>query len=101
MMAPKSEASIDNYLQSLWKQVTQVILNYVTFRYWWFVAGICFFMCLPVLLSAGNSNQHRGANANPALLINIGTPFFFVVMFLVGQVKSQFAHSRARLVPGF
>jgi hypothetical protein len=35
------------------------------------------------------------------MLFDLGMPMLFVLVFLVGHAKTQFAHPRARLVPGF
>ena len=37
----------------------------------------------------------------PSMLFVLGMPMFILLPFLVGQVKMQFAHSRARLMPQF
>lgn len=89
------------HCDNLRRQIKQVLLTYFTHRVWWWLGGLACLASIPwlmVLFSSGHS--HRPNDFNGAYLI-IGIPQFTLLMFLVGQAKTQFAHSRARLVPGF
>lgn len=84
----------------LLQQVKHVGLTYVTQRYLWWGVGLFSVFVAPTLFASATS---RGASADAAqpLMMSLGMPLLFLTAFLAAQVKSQFAHSRARLVPGF
>jgi hypothetical protein len=75
----------------------KVLLTYVTHRYWWWIGGgLSLFAVLIVLLTGPT---RRGTNESSAAVVVF--PMLFLNLFLVSQAKSQFAHARARLMPGF
>lgn len=81
------------------EQIRQVGITYVTHRWAMLIAlGVAAIMVPSLMLvMSGKSATDRA----PAMLFLIGFPMLFGMMFLVMHVKTQFAHSRARLVPGF
>jgi hypothetical protein len=82
------------------QQIKQVGMTYVTQRYLWWGALALSLMVGPQFLLAGSSRRSPTDAAQPMLML-LGMPMFVVVPFLVAQVKSQFAHSRAHLLPRF
>lgn len=58
------------------------------------------FIILPNLFGALHSTHSSPAGAL-AMTTILGMPLFFLMPFLVGHVKTQFCHSRARLMPNF
>ena len=81
------------------EQIKQVSLTYLTQRYLWWVLAFLSLMGLPNLILV----MGRRPTVDPAspMLFAIGMPMFTVLPFLVGQIKMQFGHSRARLTPHF
>lgn len=79
------------------KQIEQVSLTYLTQRYLWYGVAIFGLIAIPNIMVATRANH---SNASPMLFI-LGMPMLTLLPFLVGQVKMQFAHSRARLMPRF
>ncbi len=81
------------------EQIKQVGMTYVTQRYLWWGLGLLSLMWLPnFILVVG---RRPGVDAASPMLFAIGMPMFILLPFLVGQIKMQFGHSRARLMPQF
>ena len=83
------------------EQIKQVSLTYLTQRYLWWVLALLSLMGLPSLMMLAHSSSGPNTNAGQSMLFAIGMPMFTVLPFLVGQIKMQFGHSRARLTPEF
>ena len=83
------------------EQIKQVSLTYLTQRYLWWVLAFLSLMGLPSLLMLAHSSSGPNSDAGQEMLFAIGMPMFTVLPFLVGQVKMQLGHSRARLMPQF
>lgn len=58
------------------------------------------FIILPNLFGALDST-HGSDRSAQAMTTILGMPLFFLMPFLVGHVKTQFCHPRARLTPNF
>jgi hypothetical protein len=82
----------------LWPQIKQVAITYLTQRYLRWGLALFGLIMLPNLFVVGTPKPE--AAAQPMLFL-IGMPMFMLLPPLVGQVKMQFAHSRARLIPQF
>lgn len=82
-------------------QIKQVSLTYLTQRYLWWGLGLLSLMGVPSLFMLAHSSGRPNSNAAQSVLFAIGMPTFTVLPFLVGQIKLQFGHSRARLMPQF
>lgn len=82
------------------QQLKQVGMTYVTQRYLWWVAGLLSIAVAPSVVVSATS---RGASADAAqpLMMSLGMPMLCLIAFLAAQAKSQFAHARSRLVPGY
>jgi hypothetical protein len=78
-------------------QIKQVGLVYLRQRSLWLVAGFIGLVVIPNILAGMTSDRGE----SPTLLFSLGMPMLSLLPFLVGQVKMQFGHSRARLIPGF
>lgn len=79
------------------KQIEQVGLTYLTQKYLWYGVAIFGLFAIPNIFLATSANH---SNASPKLFI-LGMPMLMLLPLLIGQVKMQFAHSRARLMPRF
>jgi hypothetical protein len=84
----------------LLNQINQVGLTYLTQRYLWW--GLLFFVLVvgPQLVLANRPNRSPADAAQPMMMV-LGFPMLFALPFLVGHVKAQLAHARARLTPNF
>jgi hypothetical protein len=82
------------------ERIKQVAITYTTHRYI-LVGGIVAFVVVvvPNLIAASHAQPPTGAVI--PLVAAIGMPLMFLLPFLVGHIKSQFSHSRARLLPNF
>lgn len=81
------------------EQIKQVSLTYVTQRYLWWGLALLSLMGLPnFILMMG---RRPTVDAGSPMLFVLGMPMFTILPFLVGQIKMQFGHSRARLMPQF
>jgi hypothetical protein len=83
------------------EQIKQVGKTYLTQRQLWWVLVVAGLVIVPNLLMAmlgTHSNTDRTANG---ALFTCAMPMLFLLPILVGQAKWQFAHWRARLMPGF
>ncbi len=86
-------------MQRYAEQLRQVGITYITHR--WVVLitlGVVVFM-VPNLIIV--MTDQPAASRAQALLFLIGCPALSGMMFLVMHAKAQFAHCRARLMPGF
>lgn len=83
------------------EQIKQVSLTYLTQRYLWWVVALLSLAGLPSLFMLTLSSSRRTADVASPMLFAIGMPMFILLPFLVGQIKMQFGHSRARLMPQF
>ncbi len=84
----------------LLNQIREVGVTYVTQRYLWWGLALLTFMVGPQLILTFRPNRSPMDAAQPMMMV-LGMPMLFVVPFLVGHVKVQLAHSRARLTPHF
>src|SRR4051812_24736299 len=84
----------------MFEQIKQVGLTYVTHRFLWLVIGFFGILLLPNLIFA-MSPIHAASNATQLMLFDLGMPMLFLMPFLVGHAKTQFAHPRAHLLPQF
>jgi hypothetical protein len=89
------------------EQIKQVVLSYVTQRYLWWIIGFLALVSVPQLLMFA-SQPPQFANAPgtplelaPGVLFPLGMPILMLLPFVIGQVKTQFAHPRAKLMPHF
>lgn len=81
------------------EQIRQVTITYVTHRWVMLITlGVVVFMSPNLMLVMSGK---PAADRAPAMLALVGFPALFGMMSLVMHVKAQFAHPRARLVPGF
>jgi hypothetical protein len=83
------------------RQIGQVLVTYVT--HYWVMAGIAaglVFAAAPQLVINPSSAKLPGG-LMLVLSFAIALPAFFLSILLVPQAKAQFAHVRARLVPGY
>lgn len=95
-MAPQAESA------AIYEQIKQVGMTYVTQRYLWWAVALFSLVAVPNLLFSILSKGHGTAtDAAPSMLFLLGMPMCFLQGLLVGQIKMQFAHSRARLMPRF
>ncbi len=79
-------------------QIKQVSLVYTTQRALWLGLALFSAVAIPNALAlAQDPGESSGMNA----LFLVGLPALALLPFLVGSVKMQFAHSRARLMPKF
>lgn len=83
---------------TLLQQIKQVCLTYVTQRYLWLGTAFLALIIVPNIIALLGS-RHGRPDATGPLLFVVGVPQLVVLPFLVGLVKSQLAHSRARLLP--
>ena len=83
------------------EQIKQVGMTYVTQRYLWW--GLAFFSLtgLPTFFWLTMNSNRPTSDAAQSMLFPLGMPMFILLPFLVGQIKMQFGHSRARLMPQF
>jgi hypothetical protein len=85
----------------MWRQIKQVLLTYVTHRYAFAVAlGVVGIVIAPNLLVMAFGRGSPNDKAQYMTMV-LGMPLLFAIPFLVGHVKTQFAHARSRLVPNF
>jgi hypothetical protein len=84
----------------MFEQIRQVGMTYITSRRVWFLAMVMGLVIGPNLLLNLVTNHSISDAAHPMMFV-LGMPMFFIMPFLVGQAKMQFAHSRARLMPRF
>jgi hypothetical protein len=84
----------------LLNQIKHVGATYVTHRFVWFGAVLLGLMVVPQWIMVGTRSR-AGIDAAPPMLAMLGMPLFFMIPFLVAQVKTQFGHSRSRLLPRF
>jgi hypothetical protein len=84
----------------MWQQIKQVGITYVTHRWAPLIALAAIVLVIVPNLIAATSGAGVADRA-PAILFLVGFPMLFVTMFLVLHAKSQFAHPRARLMPGY
>jgi hypothetical protein len=83
------------------EQMKHVAITYLTHR--WVMAGIAAWVVLiagPQLVAPVVTGM-APSDALPMLMGVLSMPIFFLSIMLVPQVKAQFAHPRARLVPRF
>lgn len=78
-------------------QMKQVVLTYLTQQYLWLAVGFFAMIIVPNILTVGRSSGRAGF----AMMFALGMPVMMLTPFLVGHVKMQFGHSRARLMPQF
>lgn len=86
--------------RAMWQQIKQVGTTYVTQRYLWWGLALVSLMVVSQFFIAKSPRRSPMDAAQP-MLMPLGFPMLFALPFLVGQVKAQFAHSRARLMPHF
>src|SRR4051812_24711754 len=85
----------------MWRQIKQVLLTYVTHRYVLAVGvGVVGLIVTPNLLVMAFGRGSPNDKAQYMTMV-LGMPLLFAIPFLVGHVKTQFAHPRSRLVPNF
>lgn len=82
-------------------QIKQVSLTYLTQRYLWWGIGLLSLMAVPNFILLAMSGHRQTKDSAPMMLFALGMPMFVLLPFLVGQIKMQFGHSRARLMPQF
>ncbi len=82
------------------EQIKHVLKTYLTQRQIWWVLLFACLIVLPNLVGMLGPNRETDRNAH-SILFTCGMPLLFFVPILVGQAKWQFAHWRARLMPGF
>jgi hypothetical protein len=83
------------------RQIKQVLLTYLTHRYVLAVGlGIVGVVIAPSLLVMAFGHGSDASKAQYLTMV-LGMPLLFAIPFLVGHVKTQFAHARSRLVPNF
>jgi hypothetical protein len=82
------------------ERIKQVGTTYLTHRHLWLFAGSMVVMIVPQLFLAAISTRSP-AKSDHAIMFVLGMPVMFLLPFLVGQAKSQFAHARSRLMPQF
>jgi hypothetical protein len=82
------------------EQCKQVSKTYLTQRQIWWILVFGGLIVVPNLMALFTSNRNADRSANAALF-TCGMPMLFLVPILVGHAKWQFAHWRARLMPGF
>jgi hypothetical protein len=78
-------------------QIKQVSLVYLTQRYMWLIVVLFSLVVIPNILAAMTPDRSVG----PAIMFSLGMPMLALIPFLVGLVKTQFCHWRARLMPRF
>ena len=83
------------------RQIKQVLITYVTHK--WVMVGIATWLLVFVSILIGIRASGVGATKDSISVINmyVEMPVLFLSLMLVAQVKTQFAHSRAVLTPGF
>jgi hypothetical protein len=83
------------------QQVSQVALSYLTHR----LAVIGFLLWSGLVIApqfwAFSNSAPGSADAAQPIAMVLGMPLVFMMPFLVGHVKMQFAHPRCRLMPRF
>ncbi len=94
-MAPQAESA------TMFEQIKQVGMTYVTQRYLWWGLAFLSLMGLPNFFMLTFGSNRSATDAAPTMLFVLGMPMFIILPFLVGQIKMQFGHSRARLMPQF
>lgn len=82
------------------EQIKQVSLTYLTQRLLWWIAGGFSLFIVPNLVLTFKPNR-SASDAAHSMVFLVGMPMLMLLPFLVGHLKSQFAHSRARLMPRF
>src|SRR6188472_395797 len=84
------------------EQIKQVSLTYLTQRYLWWGLALFSLVALPQVMITLTLNRNGSTvDASPPMVMMLGMPMFILLPFLVGQIKTQFGHSRARLMPQF
>jgi hypothetical protein len=82
------------------EQIKQVSLTYLTQRFLWWGLALFSLVALPQVMLTLNRHVST-VDASPPMVMLLGMPMFILLPFLVGQIKTQFGHSRARLMPQF
>lgn len=85
---------------SFGEQVRQVAIIYTSQRLLLWFGGLFSVFFVPLLIAAALDGK-GATNQSPAMAFLVGMPLMWSLIFLVGQAKSQFAHARARVMPGF